>query len=116
MTIDERIKYAEQKRDEAFSNGSLQSLCYWDGYIAALKAVSDESGYRKASEVAREIFEEIEAVRCKDCVHWTDTSCDSRVTEAHWGECRKPLGDYRYCETAENDYCSYGERKDENEG
>ena len=60
MTIDERIKYAEQKRDEAFSNGSLQSLCYWDGYIAALKAVSDESGYRKASEVAREIFAEIE--------------------------------------------------------
>ncbi len=42
MTIEERIKYAEQKRDEAFSNDSLQSLCYWDGYIAALKAVKDE--------------------------------------------------------------------------
>ena len=35
-----------------------------------------------------------------------------RETEAHWGECRKPLGDYRYCETAENDYCSYGERRE----
>ena len=56
MTIDERIKYAEQKRDEAFSNDSVQNLCYWDGYIAALKAVSDESGYRKASEVAEDII------------------------------------------------------------
>ena len=42
MTIDERIKYAEQKRDEAFSNGSLQSICYWDGYIAALKSVKED--------------------------------------------------------------------------
>lgn len=41
MTIDERIKYAEQKRDEAFSNDSVQSIVYWDGYIAALKAVRD---------------------------------------------------------------------------
>ena len=39
MTIEERIKYAEQKRNEAYNNGSLQSICYWDGYIAALKAV-----------------------------------------------------------------------------
>lgn len=42
MTLEERIKYAEQKRDEAFSNGSLQSLCYWDGYLDALKVVKDE--------------------------------------------------------------------------
>ncbi len=54
----------------------------------------------------------VDVVRCKDCQHWKDTSCDT-VTEDHWGECRKPLGDYRYCETAENDYCSYGERREE---
>lgn len=53
----------------------------------------------------------VEVVRCKDCKHWKDTSLDT-VTEYHWGECRKPLGDYRYCETAENDYCSYGERSE----
>ena len=41
MTIEELIKYAEQKRDEAFSNDSLQRLCYWDGYIAALKVVKE---------------------------------------------------------------------------
>ena len=52
-----------------------------------------------------------EVVRCKDCKHWTDTSFDA-VTEDHWGECRKPLGDYRYCDTAKNDFCSYGERKE----
>lgn len=42
MTIDERIKYAEQKRDESFSKDSVQSLVYWDGYIAALKAVKED--------------------------------------------------------------------------
>ena len=42
MTIDERIKHAEQKRDEAFSNDSVQSIVYLDGYIAALKAVRED--------------------------------------------------------------------------
>ena len=51
----------------------------------------------------------VEVVRCKDCEYWKDTSSDT-VTEDHWGECRKPLGDYSYCETAEKDFCSYGER------
>lgn len=55
--------------------------------------------------------DEVEVVRCKECKHWRDTSYDT-VTEPHWGECRKPLGDYRYCETAEKDFCSYGERKE----
>lgn len=55
----------------------------------------------------------VEVVRCRDCKHWTDASFDT-VTESHWGECRKPLGDYRYCETSEEDYCSYGERREDN--
>jgi hypothetical protein len=54
MNIDERIKYAEQKRDEAFREDSLSGISYWDGYIEAVKAVNEE-GYRMASEVAREI-------------------------------------------------------------
>ena len=67
-------------------------------------------------KLLKEVLEEaptadvVEVVRCRDCVHWKDT-CYDTVTENHWGECRKPLGDYRYCETAEDDYCSYGERK-----
>ena len=39
MSIDERIKYAEAKRDEAFSNGSINDIVYWKGYIDGLKAV-----------------------------------------------------------------------------
>jgi hypothetical protein len=54
----------------------------------------------------------VEVVRCKDCEYWKDTSTDA-ITGYHWGECIKPLGDYRYCETAEYDFCSYGERKEQ---
>ena len=42
MTIQERIKYAEEKRDEAFSDGSIHNLTYWNGYIDALKKVLDD--------------------------------------------------------------------------
>lgn len=58
-----------------------------------------KAGYRKQSENT------VEVVKCKNCKHW------NMLTEKHWGECREPLGDYRYCETAENDFCSYGEMK-----
>ena len=54
----------------------------------------------------------VAVVRCKNCDYWKDTS-DDTTTEPHWGECRKPLGDYRYCETAECDFCSYGKRKEQ---
>lgn len=57
----------------------------------------------------------VEVVRCKDCEHWKDTSLDTE-TEDHWGECRRPLGDYRYSETSENDFCSYGERSEAQNG
>ena len=61
-------------------------------------------GYRKQSENT------VEVVRCKDCEYWTEVSFDA-ITEWRWGECRKPLGDYRDCDTAEHDFCSYGEAK-----
>lgn len=41
MTVEERIKFAEKQRDEAFSNGSLHDLVYWNGYIDALHEVSE---------------------------------------------------------------------------
>ena len=47
MSIEERIKYAEQERDWAFSDGTVQALTYWNGYIAALKAVKDDVGRSK---------------------------------------------------------------------
>lgn len=50
MTLEERIEFAEQRRDDAFCNGSLHDLTYWNGYIAALKAVEedDKNEQRKA--------------------------------------------------------------------
>ena len=62
------------------------------------------AGYRKQSENT------VEVVRCKNCEYWTEVSFDA-ITEWHWGECRKPLGEYRDCDTAEHDFCSYGKAK-----
>lgn len=39
MSIDERIKYAEGRRDEALGNGTINDIVYWNGYIDGLKAV-----------------------------------------------------------------------------
>lgn len=39
MSIEERIKYAEARRDEAISNGTINDVVYWNGYIDGLKAV-----------------------------------------------------------------------------
>ena len=39
MSIDERIKLAEARRDEAISNGTINDIVYWNGYLDGLKAV-----------------------------------------------------------------------------
>ena len=52
MTIEERKKNAEEKRDEAFDKGSLQSIVYWDGYLAALADI-------KASEIAIKVLDDV---------------------------------------------------------
>lgn len=38
MTIEERIKYAEAKRNEAICNDHADCITYWNGYIDGLKA------------------------------------------------------------------------------
>jgi hypothetical protein len=43
MKLDELIKFAEQMRDEAFSDGTLNDIVYWQGYLAALKAVKEDN-------------------------------------------------------------------------
>lgn len=50
-----------------------------------------------------------EVVRCKDCVWW-----DADEDDPPWGKCCRPLGDSRITDAAEDDYCSYGERKEYN--
>ena len=46
----------------------------------------------------------VEPVRCKDCKYWHEPD------ENNWGNCYE-WGGY----SQENDYCSWGERKDEDE-
>lgn len=41
MSIDERIKYAEGRRDEAVGNGSINDVLYWKGYVDGLKSVKE---------------------------------------------------------------------------
>jgi hypothetical protein len=43
MSIEERIKYAEDKRDDAVSNGTLNDIVYWNGYLDGLKAVKRDN-------------------------------------------------------------------------
>lgn len=42
MSIEERIKYAEARRDEELTNGTINDVIYWNGYIDGLKAVQRE--------------------------------------------------------------------------
>jgi len=39
MNIEERIKYAESRRDDSIINGTINDVVYWNGYIDGLKAV-----------------------------------------------------------------------------
>lgn len=39
MSIEERIKYAEARRDEELVSGTINDVIYWNGYIDGLKAV-----------------------------------------------------------------------------
>lgn len=43
MSIDERIKYAESRRNEALSDGTINDVIYWNGYIDGLKAVKRDN-------------------------------------------------------------------------
>lgn len=50
----------------------------------------------------------VEAVRCKDCVQWWSPMED----DAHYCRLKKGLGGL----VAEEDYCSFGERKFQKDG
>ena len=57
----------------------------------------------------------VEVVRCKDCKSWDEAGVDP-ITNYHLGYCRHyQWQDKEYCdrETADNDFCSYGERKEQ---
>lgn len=56
----------------------------------------------------------VEVVRCRDCLWWSDKGLDP-ILNRRDGKCGRPLGEYIDSVdfgTCENDYCSYGERKE----
>lgn len=60
------------------------------------------------TETGEHIYERsrdiIEVVRCKDCIYWQDNNGGYPHEECRWGHDETPN---------EDDYCSYGERKDD---
>lgn len=44
MTLNERIMYAEEKRDEAIRNGDNGNILFWVGYLDGLHAVMRDAG------------------------------------------------------------------------
>lgn len=52
-------------------------------------------------------------VRCSECEHWYEPRF-CILTERTYGDCLRPLGAYEDgIETYEDDFCAYGERKEE---
>ena len=49
----------------------------------------------------------VEVVRCKDCIHYEERSCEQGL--CHFWDCSP---EYGLNVVVFNDYCSYGERKD----
>ena len=57
----------------------------------------------------------VEVVRCKDCEHWNKTDTDI-IVNIDYGKCTNSNSPYHNEEeTTGGDYCSYGERKCDND-
>lgn len=80
---------------------------------AWVKIMADYIDKQKTMTVIFEIAENVikslpsadvvEVVRCKDCIYWQDNNDGYPHEECRWGHDETPN---------EDDYCSYGERKE----
>ena len=97
-TLDAYVFQKEIERiyNEHYSNANDQSI--HDFYNAVIRRIIRYANFRSA-----------EVVRCKDCKHW---SIETGWCEAHSHFFNDGMCWDIFCE---NDFCSYGERKD-NEG
>ena len=50
----------------------------------------------------------VEVVRCKECKHWYEYSCNEKYGSCHFWQ----ANDNENTETESDDFCSYGQRKD----
>lgn len=47
MTVQERLKYAQEKLNEAIENADMEIFKYWCGYRGALKRVMEEQNEKQ---------------------------------------------------------------------
>ena len=71
-----------------------------------LRSVVNESSKDEIQEIIQRIenaptVDALEVVRCKDCVYWKEH--DGEMFCNHWGNLMT--------DTAQDDFCSYGERR-----
>lgn len=72
-----------------------------------------ELTYYRNGQIISSTADVVEVVRCKDCKHWHIEGYDP-ILERYIGSCQRRCFEYRYeFETDGNDYCSYGERREE---
>ena len=57
---------------------------------------------------ARPTVDAVEVVRCKECKHWYEYSCNEKYGSCHFWQ----ANDNENTETESDDFCSYGQRKD----
>lgn len=57
---------------------------------------------------ARPTVDAVEVVRCKECKHWYEYSCNEEYGSCHFWQ----ANDNENTETESDDFCSYGQRKD----
>lgn len=67
---------------------------------------SYESMEHTVAKLNEALSNSVDVVRCKDCKYWDNTT--------KWAVCTRWSDDpYEQADTEKNDFCSYGERKDE---
>ena len=84
-----------------------------------LKAYTKKHNIAASSVILEEYAEElvkngiITVVRCKDCKYWDKQGFDT-LLDVDFGNCKRGhLESEFHSQTGENDFCNYGERKDE---
>ena len=91
---------------EYIKRSGAMSIC--QGYSSHCFTTNDANGQDIADRIENDIIKQptadvVEVVRCRDCKHFFRDSCFNKV----WGE-----GD-PVPEVNKNDFCSYGERKEQ---
>jgi hypothetical protein len=88
----------------------LKKLYPYDVVDKKTYAINAEAIYREIKKAPA--TDVVEVVRCKDCAHWSGEDMKDYLLGERWGECHRPFGSYGCENSTENDFCSYGERRE----